>query len=150
MELARQILIYFTSAALVPVVRIVKGVILLLVPMTLIGKRVGLATHAALNILLNGGLVYVVVLVSEALGIQPALYMLMPAIFFTVLRCRGQRDKFRSGRSMEESLHKNIVRFQGGQEGSDYRSLLIRREYVNEITALLGFLLGALMLWWLK
>ena len=150
MELARQILIYVTSAVLVPVVRIAKGVILLLVPMTLIGRRAGLVTHAALNILLNVGVVYVVVWLSEALGVQPVLYMLMPAILFTVLRCRGQRDRFRSGRSMEESLHKNIVRFQGGQESSDYRALLIRREYVNEITALLGFLLGALMLWWLK
>ena len=150
MELARQILVYITSAALVPVVRIVKGVILLLVPMKLIGKRTGLVTHAALNILLNSGLVYVVVLLSEALRVQPVLYMLMPAIFFTVLRCRRQRERFRSGHSMEESLHKSIARFQPGQEGSDYRALLIRREYVNEITALLGFLLGALMLWWLK
>jgi hypothetical protein len=150
MELVRQILVYITSAALVPVVRTAKGVVLLLVPMKLIGKRAGLVTHAVLNILFNSGLVYLVVLLSEALGVQPALYMLMPAIFFTVLRCRTQRGKFRSGRSMEESLHKNIVRLQGGEEGSDYRALLIRREYVNEITALLGFLLGALMLWWLK
>ncbi|KPK44493.1 MAG: hypothetical protein AMJ65_02890 [Phycisphaerae bacterium SG8_4] len=150
MELARQILVYITSAVLVPVVRIAKGVILLLVPMTLISKRAGLVTHAVLNILLNVGLVYVVVLLSEALGAQPVLYMLMPAIFVTVLRCRGQRERFRSGRSMEESLHRNIVRFQGSQEGSDYRALLIRREYVNEITALFGFLLGALMLWWLS
>ena len=150
MELARQILIYVTSAVLVPVVRIAKGVILLLVPMTLIGKRAGLVTHAALNILLNVGLVYVVVLLSEALAVQPVLYMLMPAIFFTMLRCRGQRDKFRSGRSMEESLHRNIVRIQGGQAGSDYRALLLRREYVNEITALLGLILGAIMLWWLR
>ncbi|MHC4580160.1 MAG: hypothetical protein ACYS14_01805 [Planctomycetota bacterium] len=150
MELARQILVYITSAVLVPVVRIAKGLILLLVPMRLIGRRIGLVTHAVLNILLNGGLVYVVVLLSEALGVQPVLYMLMPAIFFTVLRCRTQRGKFRSGCSMEESIHKNIVRLQGGQEGSDYRTLLIRREYINEITALLGFLLGALMLWWLK
>jgi hypothetical protein len=150
MELARQILVYITSAVLVPVVRMAKGVVLLLVPMKLIGKRTGLVTHAVLNILLNSGLVYVVVLLSEALGVQPVLYMLMPAIFLTVLRCRTQRGKFRSGRSMEESLHKNIVRLQGGPEGSDYRALLIRREYVNEITALLGFLLGALMLWWLK
>jgi len=150
MELASQILIYVISAVLVLVVRIAKGVILLLVPMTLIGRRAGIVTHAVLNILLNGGLVYVVVLLSESLGIQPVLYMLMPAIFFTMLRCRGQRDRFRSGRSMEESLHKNIVRLQGGQEGSDYRELLIRREYANEIAALLGFLLGALMLWWPK
>ncbi len=83
MELARQILIYVTSAVLVLVVRIAKGVILLLVPMTLIGKRAGLVTHAVLNILLNGVLVYVVVLLSEALGVEPVLYMLMPAIFFT-------------------------------------------------------------------
>ena len=150
MELVRQILVYITSAVLVPVVRMAKGVALLLVPMKLIGKHTGLVTHAVLNILLNSGLVYVVVILSEALGVQPALYMLMPAIFFTVLRCRTQRRKFRSGRSMEESLHRNIVRIQGGQEGSDYRILLIRREYVNEITSLLGFLLGALMLWWLK
>ena len=150
MELLRQILVYITSAVLVPVVRIIKGVILLLVPMKLIGKRTGLVTHAVLNVLLNGGLVYVVVLLSEALGVQPVLYMLMPAIFFTVLRCRTQRGRFRSGRSMEESLHKNIVRFQPDQEALDYRALLIRREYVNEITALLGLLLGALMIWRLK
>ena len=150
MELARQILIYVTSAALVSVVRVAKGVILLLLPKALIGQRAGLATHAVLNILLNGGLVYLVVLLSEALGVQPVLYMLMPAIFFTVLRCRNQRDKFRSGHSMEESLHKRIVRFQGGQAGLGYRALLLRREYVNEITALLGLLLGTLMLWWLK
>jgi hypothetical protein len=150
MELARQILVYVASAALVAIVRIVKGVGLLLMPMKLIGRSTGLVTHAVLNILLNIGLVYVVVLLSEALRVQPVLYMLMPAIFFTVLRCRMQRGRFRSGRSMEESLHKNIVRLQGGQEGSDYRALLIRREYVNEITALIGFLLGALVLWRLK
>ncbi len=150
MELARQILIYVTSAVLVSVVQIAKSVILLLVPKALIRQRAGLVTHAVLNVLLNGGLVYVVMLLSEALGVQPVLYMLMPAIFLTVLRCRSQRDKFRSGRSMEESLHKAIVLIQGGQSGSDYRALLLRREYVNEITALLGFLLGALMLWWLK
>ena len=150
MELMRQILIYVTSAVLVPVVRIAKGVILLLVPKALIGQRVGLATHAVLNILLNGGLVCVVVLLSEALGVQPVLYMLMPAIFLTALRCKSQRDKFRSGRSMEESLHNRIVQIEGGRPGSDYRALLLRREYVNEVTALLGFLLGALVLWWLK
>ncbi len=150
MELARQILIYVTSAVLVAVVRIAKGVILLVGPKALIGQRAGLVTHAVLNILLNGGLVYVVVVLSAALGVQPVLYMLMPAIFFTVLRCRSQRDKFRSGRSMEESLHKKIVRFQGGQSSPGYRALLLRREYVNEVTALLGFLLGGVMLWWLK
>ena len=150
MELVRQILIYVTSAALAPIVRTAKGVTLLFLPKALIGQRAGLVTHAVLNILLNGGLVYLVVLLSEALGVQPVLYMLMPAIFFTVLRCRSQRDKFRSGRSMEESLHKKIVRLQGGRPGPDYRALLLRREYVNEITALLGILSGVLVLWWLK
>ena len=150
MELARQILVYVTSTVLVAVVRIAKGVILLVVPKPLIRERAGLVTHGVLSILLNGGLVYVVMMLAEALGVRPVLYMLMPAIFLTVLRCRNQRDKFRSGRSMEESLHKKIVQFQGGPPGSDYRALLIRREYVNEITSLLGFLLGALMLWWLK
>ncbi len=150
MELVRQILIYVASAGLVPVVRIAKSVILLLVPKVLIRERVGLVTHAVLNILLNCGLVYLVALLSESLGVRPVLYMLMPAVFLTALRCRKQREKFRSGRSKEESLHKAIVRIQGGQSDSDYRALLIRREYVNEIAAMLGFLLGALMLWWLK
>lgn len=150
MELALHILVYVASAVLAIVVRVAKGVILLIVPKTLIGQRAGLATHAVLNLLLNGGLVYLVALLAEALGVQPVLYMLMPAIFVTVLRCRTQRDKFRSGRSMEESIHKKIVQFQGGQPSSDYRALLLRREYVNEITSLLGFLLGALLLWWLR
>lgn len=150
MELVCQILIYVASAVLVPVVRIAKSIILLLVPKTLIRERAGLVTHAVLSLLLNCGLAYVVMMLAEALGVRPVLYMLVPAIFLTVLRGRNQREKFRSGRSMEESLHKAIVRIEGGPPGSDYRALLIRREYVNEIAALLGFLLGALMLWWLK
>lgn len=150
MELVCQILIYVASAVLVPVVRIAKSIILLLVPKTLIRERAGLVTHAVLSLLLNGGLVYVVMMLAEALGVRPVLYMLVPAIFLTVLRGRNQREKFRSGRSMEESLHKAIVRIEGGPSDSDYRALLIRREYVNEISALVGLLLGALMLWWLK
>ncbi len=150
MELARQILIYVTSAVLAIVMQIAKGVILLIVPKVLIRERAGLVTHAVLNLLLNGGLVYVVMTVAEALGVRPVLYMLMPAIFLIGLRGRNQRDKFRSGRSMEESLHKAIIRIEGGPQDSDYRALLIRREYVNEISALVGLLLGALMLWWLK
>lgn len=141
----RQILIYVVSAVLVPVARIVKSIILLLLPMAFIGKRAGIVTHAVLNILLNVALVYVVVLLSKALGVQPVFYMLVPAIFLIVLGCRTQRRKFRSGRSMEESLHKNIVEFQGGQPGSEYRELLLRREYVNEIAALLGLLLGSIL-----
>jgi hypothetical protein len=150
MELVWQILIYVTSAVLAIVMQIAKGVILLIVPKVLIRERAGLVTHAVLNLLLNGGLVYVVMTLAKALGVRPVLYMLLPAIFLTVLRGRNQREKFRSGRSMEESLHKAIVRIEGGPQGSDYRALLIRREYVNEISALVGLLLGALMLWWLK
>ena len=141
----RQILIYVASAVLVPVARTVKGITLLLLPMAFIGKRAGIVTHAVLNILLNAALVYVVVLLSEALGVQPVLYMLAPAVFLIVLRCRTQRDKFRTGHSIEESLHKTIVEFQGGQPGLEYRGLLLRREYVNEIASLLGLLLGGIL-----
>lgn len=145
MELVRQILIYAVSAALVPVVRIIKGVTLLFLPMAFIGKLAGLFTNGILSILLNVALVYVVILLSNSLGVQPVFYMLIPAALLTMLRCRTQRDKFRSGQSMEESLHKNIIRIQGGPPDSEYRALLLRREYVNEITSLLGFLLGAIL-----
>jgi len=145
MDLMRQVLVYIASAVLAPVVHVAKSVILLVVPMALIGKRSGIVTHAVLSFLLNVALVYVVVLLSRALDVEPVLYMLIPAVFYTMLRSGTQRSKFRSGASLEESLHKKIVTFQGGRAGSDYRELLIRREYVNEISALLGFLLGALL-----
>ena len=145
MDLMRQILIYVVSAVLAPVVCVAKGFILLVVPMVLIGKRSGIVTHAVLSVLLNFALVYAVTLLSGALKVEPVLYMLIPAVFYTMLRSRTQRSKFRSGCSLEESLHKNIVKFQGGRPGSDYRELLIRREYVNEISALLGFLLVGLL-----
>ena len=61
-----QILIYVTSAVLVAVVRIAKGVILLIVPKALIMERAGLVTHGVLNILLNGGLVYIVMTLAVA------------------------------------------------------------------------------------
>lgn len=143
--MGRQILIYVVSAALVPLVRIIKGVTLLRLPMAFIGKRSSILTHAVMNILLNAALVYVVILLSNSLEVQPVFYMLVPAAFFTILRSRSQRDKFRSGHSMEESLHKRIIRFQGGQPDSEYRSLLLRREYVNEIASLLGLLLGGIL-----
>ena len=145
MDLMRQVLVYIASAVLAPVVCVVKGVILLVVPMPLIGKRSGIVTHAVLSFLLNVALVYAVVLLSRALNVEPVLYMLIPAVFYTMLRSGTQRSKFRSGASLEESLHKKIVTFQGGQSGSDYRELLIRREYVNEISSMLGFLLGGFL-----
>jgi len=141
----RQVLIYIASAVLAPVVHVVKSVILLVVPMPLIGRRSGIVTHAALSFLLNVGLVYVIVLLSRALGVEPVLYMLIPAVFYTLFISGARRIRFRSGASLEESLHSKIVTFQGGRSGSDYRELLIRREYINEISALLGFLLGALL-----
>lgn len=128
-----------------PVVRIMKGITLLLLPMAFIGKHRGTVTHAVMNILLNAGIVYVVILLSDLLEVQPVFYMLVPAVFFTMLRSRNQRDKFRSGRSMEEALHNNIVQFQGDQPDSEYRTFLLRREYVNEVTSLLGFLLGGIL-----
>lgn len=140
----RQILIYVASAVLVPIVRVAKGIILLLLPVVFIRKLISLVTHSILNILLNIALVYVLVRLCNILGVQPVFYMLAPAIFFTVLRSRSQRSKFRSGYSIEESLHKDIVQSQGGQPDSDYRVLLLRREYLNEITALLGFILGGI------
>jgi hypothetical protein len=133
------------SAALVPVVRIIKGVTLLILPMAFIGKHSSIVTHAVMNVLLNVALVYVVILLSNSLEVRPVFYMLVPAAFFTMLKSRSQRDKFRSGRSMEESLHKNIIQLQGGQPDSEYRDLLLRREYVNEVASLLGLLLGGIL-----
>ncbi len=141
----RQILIYLGSAILVPVVRIAKGIVLLVLPMPLIGRRSGIATHAALSFLLNFALVYAVVLQSGVLKVEPVFFMLIPAVFLTMLKSRTQRARFRSGSSLEESLHKNIVKFQGGRTGTDYRELLIRREYVSEVAALVGLLLGGFL-----
>ena len=140
--MVRQILIYVASALLVPVVRTAKGIILLVLPVALIRERLGTATHAALSVILNLALVYALVSLSRVLEVQFVVYMLIPAVFYTMLRGRTQRNRFRSGSSLEESLHKNIVRSQGGQPGSAYRELLIQREYVNEVAALTGFLIG--------
>ena len=148
--MARQILIYVVSAALVPVVRITKGIILLVLPVALIRERLGTATHAVLSVLLNVALVCVSNLLSGVFRVEFVFYMLIPAVFFTMLRSRIQRSRFRSGSSLEESLHKNIVRFQGGQPGSDYRELLIHREYVNEVAALMGFVAGGFLFLGLK
>ncbi len=144
--MVRQILVYAVSAILVPVVRMVKGIVLLVVPMTWIGPRSGVATHAVLSAALNFGLVYALVWLCGVSRIEPVVYMLIPAVFFTMFRSWTQRSRFCTGASLEESLHKSVVKFQGGRPGSDYRELLIRREYVNEVAALVGFLLGALLL----
>jgi len=77
--------------------------------------------------------------------VEPGLYVLIPAAFLTMLKSGTQRRRFRSGTSLEESLHKKIVSFQGGRPGLDYRELLIIREYVNEIAALVGLLAGGLL-----
>ena len=119
MDFVRQVLIYVVSAVLVPVVRALRGVILLILPMPLIGKRSGIVTQAVLSLLLNFALVYLVALVSRVLGVEPGLYVLIPAAFLTMLKSGTQR--------------------------SDYRELLIIREYVNEIAALVGLLAGALL-----
>ena len=148
--MARQIIIYVISAALVPAVRITRGIILLVLPIALIREHPGTVTHAALSVLLNIGLVSVLNVSSGLLKVDFIPYMLIPAVFFTMLRGRIQRSRFRSGTSLEESLHKNIVRFQGGRPGSDYRELLVRREYVNEVAALLGFTAGCFLFVGLK
>lgn len=145
MDFVRQALIYVFAAILVPVVHAAKGVILLVLPIALIGRRSGIVTHAVLSVLLNVALVYAVVALSGAIGVRPVVYMLLPAAFYTMLRTRTQRGRLRSGQSLEEALHKRIVSFQGGQPGSGYRELLILREYVNEISALLGFFLGGFL-----
>ncbi|UCE50017.1 MAG: hypothetical protein JSW47_07635 [Phycisphaerales bacterium] len=150
MDFVRQVLIYVCSAVLVPVARAARGIILLVLPMPLIGKRSGIVTQAVLSLLLNFSLVYLVALISGVLEVEPSLCMLIPAAFFTVLKSRTQRSRFRSGTSLEESLHKRIVSVQGGQPGSDYRQLLILREYVNEIAALVGLLAGGLLFLRLK
>jgi len=145
MDFVRQVLIYVVSAVLVPVVRALRGIILLILPMPLIGKRSGIVTQAVLSLLLNFALVYLVALISRVLGVEPGLYVLIPAAFLTMLKSGTQRRRFRSGTSLEESLHKRIVSFQGGRPSSDYRELLIIREYVNEIAALVGLLAGGLL-----
>lgn len=142
MDFVRQALIYIISALLVPVVRATRSATLLVLPMPLVVKRFGIVTQACLSLLLNFALIYLVALISKALGVEPSLYMLIPAAFFTMLKSGTQRRRFRSGTSLEESLHNKIVSFQGGQPGSDYRYLLILREYVNEIAALAGLLVG--------
>ena len=140
-----QVLIYVVSAVLVPIARIAKGIILLVLPVALIRGRFALATHAVLSVLLNAALVCVLDLLCGVLKVEFVFYMLIPAVFYTMLRSGIQRSKFRSGSSLEESHHKNIVKAQGGQPSSDYRELLIRREYVNEVAALVGFLLGGFL-----
>ncbi len=140
--MVRQILVYVVSVVLVPVVRIAKGIILLVLPVALIRERFALATHAVLSVLLNVAIVCVLDLLCGVLRVEFVFYMLIPAVFYTMLRSRAQRSRFRSGASLEESLHKNIVIFQGGRPGPDYRESLIRREYVSEVAALAGLLLG--------
>ena len=142
MDFVRQALVYVTSAVLVPVVRAARGVLLLIVPMPLIGRYSGVVTQAVLSLLLNVALVYLVALFSHTLDVEPGLFMLIPAAFFTVLKSGTQRSRFRSGTSLEESLHKKIIDIQGGRPDLDYRKLLILREYVNEIAALVGLLAG--------
>ncbi len=115
---------------------------MLILPMHLIGKRSGVATQAVLSLLLNFALIYLVAVISKALGVEPSLFMLIPAAFLTMFKGGTQRRRFRSGTSLEESLHKKIVSFQGGRPDSDYRELLILREYVNEIAALAGLFVG--------
>lgn len=58
----RQVLIYVVAAVLVPTVRVAKDAILLFLPMVFFRKLITMVTHSFLNILLNVGLVYVVVL----------------------------------------------------------------------------------------
>lgn len=145
MDFVRQVLIYVASAVLVPFVRTARGITLLILPMPFIGKRSGIVTQAVLSLLLNFALVYLVALISHALVVESSLYMLIPAVFLTMLKSGTQRRRFRSGTSLEEALHKKIVSFQGRLPGSDYRKLLILREYVNEIAALFGLLVGGLL-----
>ena len=143
--MVRQILIYVAAALLVPIVRVPKGIVLLVLPMVFSRRLVTMVTHSFLNILLNVALVYVVALLCNVLRVQPIFYMLCPAVFFTILKSRSQRAKFRSGYSIEEALYKDVVEFRGGQPDPDYRVLLLRREYVNEITSVLGLLLGGFL-----
>jgi hypothetical protein len=113
--------------------------------MHLIGKRSGVVTQAVLSLLLNFALVYLIALVAKALGVEPSLFMPIPAALLMMFKSGTQRRRFRSGTSLEESLHKRIVSFQGGRPGSNYRELLILREYVNEIAALAGLFAGGLL-----
>lgn len=81
----------------------------------------------------------------SVLRVQPVFYMLCPALFFTTLRSRNQRTRLRGGYGIEESLYKDLVEFTGGQPNPDHRALLLRREYVNEITGVVGYLLGGFL-----
>ncbi|MCP4612918.1 MAG: hypothetical protein GY845_29855 [Planctomycetes bacterium] len=143
--MVRQILIYVTSAVLVLIVQVAKDIILLLLPMVFIKKLISMVTHSVLNILLNITLVYTVVLLCNILRVQPVFYMLTPAIFLNSLRSRKRRRILRSGYSIEESLYKDLVESKGEQPDPDYRLLLLRREYVNEITSLMAFFLGGFL-----
>jgi hypothetical protein len=145
MDFVREVLVYVVSAVLSPVVRAGRSIILLILPMHLIGKRSGVVTQAVLSLLLNFALVYLIALVAKALGVEPSLFMPIPAALLMMFKSGTQRRRFRSGTSLEESLHKRIVSFQGGRPGSNYRELLILREYVNEIAALAGLFAGGLL-----
>lgn len=138
--------VYILATVLIPLMTIVKDIILCLLPMVFFRKTITIITHTIINICLMVLVVYIVVWICYKFEVQPIFIMFAIPIFLIVLKSLNEITKIKKGYSLAEAMTKDLQALKGQKlNPNNYRTLLVRREYANLISKILGLFIGGIL-----